>query len=476
LNHVSIPRFCIFRVPIFYMTEEQKKIQQLEQELEKLSSQVNYYHQQVNELKENSYLKTEKTETYLPPQKDNSWEFPSHKSEPSSGLENFIGLKLLHLTGIVVLVVGISIGVKYAVDKELISPAARIILAYTAGIILYFLSVRLKKKFILFSAILFSGAMASLYFTTYAAFVYYHLFSFSIAFTIMVGITVFTIYTAIRYDRQEIAILGMIGAYGIPFLISVNSDRADLFFAYIIFINSGIVFLSYKKIWKGMVRLAMLISWALFLGWAFSKYEVTMRVEAIVIMCIFYLLFAMASVGIVINKKQSLSFIDLQHFLLNNILCFTAALLIFTNSTIDNRSIALTGIASIIFGIQALSARTFLNKEKLLFNYLFGLAVLSLVFYVGMKWDGVNVTMIWLAIAIVLFVAGVVSKMGWLRLMSILLTGVTLAKLIIVDRSRFTTEQKIISYISIGILLLILSFFYQKFKQTISSDKERSGV
>ena len=464
----------------FFMTEERKKIQQLEDELEKLSSQLNYYCQQVSELKEKSYLKDDinKTpeETYIPSQKDNNWEFPSHKPESSLSLENFIGLKLLHLTGIVVLVVGISIGVKYAVDKELISPVTRIILAYIAGITLYLLSLRLKRRFILFSAILFSGAMASLYFTTYAAFVYYRLFSFSMAFAGMIVITIFTVYAAIKYNKQEIAILGMIGAYGIPFLISVNSDRADLFFAYIIFINCGIVFLSYKKAWKGMVRLAMLISWTLFLGWAFSRYDGTMQLEAIVIMSIFYLLFAIASVGFAISKKQSINFIELQHFLLNNILCFTAALLIFTDSKIDDRSIVVTGTASIIFAMQALSAKIFLTKEKLLFNYLVAFTVLSLVFYAGMKWDGISVTTIWLVIAIILFAAGVIGKMSWLRLMSIILTGVTLAKLIIVDRSRFTTEQKIISYIAIGILLLVLSFFYQKFKQTISDKEESSQV
>jgi uncharacterized membrane protein len=198
------------------MTEEQKKIQQLEDELEKLSSQLNHYRQQVNELKEKSYLQdstNEKPEeTYIPTEKNNNQEFPFHKPESSLNLENFIGLKLLHLTGIVVLVVGISIGVKYAVDKELISPVTRIMLAYIAGIILYLLSLRLKRKFVLFSAILFSGAMASLYFTTYAAFVYYHLFSFGVAFAGMVVMTVFTVYAAIKYNKQEIAILGMIGA------------------------------------------------------------------------------------------------------------------------------------------------------------------------------------------------------------------------------------------------------------------------
>ncbi len=452
------------------MKEEQKKIQELEDELNKLSAQVDFFRKQVNQLKNNNSatepLQTEDQE--IIPAKDKTWELPSFKKESSVGLENFIGLKLLHLAGIVVLVAGISIGVKYAVDKELISPTMRVILAYLAGAVLYVLSARLKKKFELFSAILFSGAMASFYFTTYAAFAYYQLFSFGLVFSIMAAITIFTAFTAIVYNRQEIAILGMIGAYGIPFLISANSGRADLLFAYIILINTGIVFLSYKKEWKAMVRLAMLVSWILFIGWAVTRYEVSMRQEAILIMAAFYLLFTLAAIGFSIKKKQAIGIIELQLFLLNSILAYASALIIFTDSTFDARAVAVTGAACLVFSIQTLIVRWLLPAEKLLLNYLASFAVISLVFYIGMKWDGVMVTMIWLVIAIALFVTGIANKMAWLRLMSILLTGFTLLKLVVVDRANFTTVEKIIAYISIGVLLLLFSFFYQRYKQTTS--------
>ena len=88
-----------------------------------------------------------------------------------AGLENYIGLRFMHIVGIVVLVIGLSIGVKYAIDKQLISEFTRIALAYIAGAALFILSLILKKKYQLFSSILFSGSMASVYFTTYAAFV-----------------------------------------------------------------------------------------------------------------------------------------------------------------------------------------------------------------------------------------------------------------------------------------------------------------
>jgi uncharacterized membrane protein len=210
--------------------DEEQTIKELQRQIDELSSEMRNYQQRLFALQQElNRLQNKETSTAS----------LSTSKRPSQNfrLENFIGLRLIHFVGIVVLVIGLSIGVKYAIDKQLISEIARIVLAYSAGIILYLLSWRLKKKYQLFSAILFSGAVASLYFTTYSAFVYYGFFSFAVTFLLMVGFTVYTAYESIHYNRQEIAVLGMVGAYGIPFLISANAERADLFFSYIILIN-----------------------------------------------------------------------------------------------------------------------------------------------------------------------------------------------------------------------------------------------
>ena len=52
-------------------------------------------------------------------------------------------------------------------------------------------------------------------------------------------------------------------------------------------------------------------------------------------------------------------------------------------------------------------------------------------------------------------------------MMAIVLIGVTLAKLVVFDSLIFTTVQKVIAYLILGVLLLIVSFFYQKFKQKL---------
>ena len=157
------------------MVDEKDHIDQLKKELEQLNKQLHQYHDKVFDLQQR-IAQIENKEI-----KQGSAAIKSNVIR-SFSLENFIGLRLIHFVGIVILVIGLSIGVKYAIDKNLISEGMRIALAYVAGVVLYVLSVWLKKNYKSFSAILFSGSMASLYFTTYAAFVYYQILSFSFAF------------------------------------------------------------------------------------------------------------------------------------------------------------------------------------------------------------------------------------------------------------------------------------------------------
>ncbi len=154
---------------IFATMNKEDQIEKIESELKQLYGQVQQQQQRIIELHNQLMQLSGKELNYAP------------KTVVASNWisENFIGLRIIHLIGIVVLVIGLSIGVKYAIDRNLISEELRIMLAYAAGVILFILALRLKKKYIGFSAVLLSGVMASLYFTTYAAFVYYAIMPFA---------------------------------------------------------------------------------------------------------------------------------------------------------------------------------------------------------------------------------------------------------------------------------------------------------
>ena len=438
------------------MNDEQK-IDELQKQVDELSAQMHGYQQRLFGLQQE--LNRLQNKTSLNPATNNTTR--------NSRLENFIGLRIIHLVGIVVLVIGISIGVKYAIDRELISEAARIGLAYTAGIVLYLLSWRLRKKYQLFSAILFSGAMASLYFTTYAAFVYYGFFSFAITFLLMVGLTAYTAFEAIRYNRQEIAVLGMVGAYGIPFLISQNSERADLFFSYIIVINVGVVYLSFRKRWKVMGQFALFISWTLFILWGFFRYQPKDFWTGVILLITLYFLFTVNFLANRLVRAEPVSARDIQQSATNNIAFYISALIVFGLGDFGNHLAAITGWGFIFMLCLMIISYFFFPSDVVLQRSLSVQSVILLAMFIGFNWNGLIVTLLWVALAVVLFVLGIYNRRSWPRLAAILLMTITLGKLIIFDTSKFTTLQKIVAYLVIGTLLLILSFYYQKFKQTL---------
>jgi uncharacterized membrane protein len=380
--------------------------------------------------------------------------------------ENFIGLRLIHLVGIVVLVTGLSIGVKYAIDKNLVSEAGRILLAGAAGFILYFLSERLKKKYNFFSAILFSGAMASLYFTTYAAHVYYGLVSFAVAFAIMVALTIFTVTKAIAYNRQEIAVLGLVGAYAIPFLISVNAERVDLFFLYIALINTGVALLVFKKGWRLAARIAQAVTWILVMGWAAIRYNAALQWIAVGFITYFFVLFSLVSVSRLFNNKEKLSVNDIYQLVLNNIGLYISALFVF-GYVADTANVAMiTLFNSALIAAEAVCINYFC-MEKLAARMLGALSFTFFILFIAFQWDGLTVTMLWLLVAVLVFAAGYRFHSAGARMASISLMGLTLAKLLLLDSHTFSPIQKIISYLVLGVLLLVVSFFYQKFRGKI---------
>ena len=239
--------------------EKDDELNELILRIDKLSEDIDKYHREINLLKlEVAKLKGESPTPLIKGNKS------SLSMRP--GFENFIGLKLIHFVGIVILIIGLSIGVKYAIDVHLISPALRVGLAYAAAVILFVISGRLRKKYELFSMILFSGSMATAYFTTYAAFDYYRLISAILTFGLMLGFTFLTVFNSLKYKRQEIAILGLVGAYGIPFFVRGNSDNALALFSYILLINIGILVVSYKKYWIALTYIAFFTTWTVFLS------------------------------------------------------------------------------------------------------------------------------------------------------------------------------------------------------------------
>lgn len=445
--------------------EENEQIARLEEQLNQLTVQVKTQYGEIQHIRRQLQL----LKGISPEEEATASDTQQRRSSLQfSSLENLIGLRLIHLIGIVVLVIGLSLGVKYAIDKNLISEGLRIVLAYAAGLTLYVLSVRLKKLYAGFSAILFSGAMASLYFTTFGACVYYGFLSYPVSFAIMVLLTIFTTYQALVYNRQEIALLGLVGAYGIPFLISPNRGHPEMLFLYVSIINCGVVFLCAKKHWPLVGRAAQIISWALFIGWVAMQYDEVLRNYGLVFMLVFFVLFSVNALSGKLFRKEPLTMSATYQQLTNNAAFYIAALFAYGQTFADSTVALFSFLFAVLVAAQAVA---FYYWKEATASRLSAYAALALfVLFIGFQWDGITVTLLWLLTAVAVFIAGVRAKSIPARMAAITLMGSTLAKLLLLDSVRFSTLQKVIAYLVLGVLLLLISFFYQKFRQQLFGD------
>ncbi len=336
------------------------------------------------------------------------------KSYKKSSIEKFIGENVIYIIGVLIIVLGVGIGVKYAIENDMISPLTRIVLGYLAGATLLGFAIYLKAKYEKFSAGLLSGAMAIFYFVTFMGYDFYNLFPKELAFGLMVAFTVFTVVASLNYNRQIIAHIGLVGAYGVPFLLSDGSGQVMVLFSYMAIINLGILAISIKKYWKALYINAFSLTWLVVLSWYGLNYDQTEHFSlTLIFSTLFFLIFYTSFLAYKINKKELFNAGDVILMLLNSFIFYGIGFAtLSTNIQTENLVGLFTlGQAIIHFGVSVV-----LYKNKLADRNLFylasGLVLVFITIAVPVQLDGNWVTLIWSLQAALLFWIGRTKKVG----------------------------------------------------------------
>lgn len=233
------------------------------------------------------------------PPKPSLWE---HFKEKNPDLEKFVGENLINKLGVLILVLGISYFVKYAIDKDWINEPARVGIGILAGSLVLGIAHKLRKKYASFSSVLVAGAIAIFYFTIAIAFHEYQLFNQNIAFAIMVLITAFSCFLSLSYNRMELAILSLIGGFAVPFMISTGSGNYQVLFSYIAILNIGILSIAYFKKWSLVNTLAFIFTTILYLAWLIKVAVITIVSDpelysnALLFAFLFYVIFTLTNI------------------------------------------------------------------------------------------------------------------------------------------------------------------------------------
>ncbi|MSU35412.1 MAG: DUF2339 domain-containing protein [Pedosphaera sp.] len=231
---------------------------------------------------------------------------PSARSILKFDWEQFMGVKLFAWLGGLALFLAVAYFVKYSFERDLIPTEVRVALGFLAGLGLLVGGVVLKQRqYAVTSHTLCATGVVVLYAVTFACRAVYHFSFFGpvLTFLLMVLITATAFMLAVRLNAMAVAILGMVGGFLTPVLLSTGVENPVGLFSYIALLDAGLIAVALARRWHFLIVLGALGTAGMELGWSEQFFTVDKIVTAMVVLLGFDALF-LGSNEVAQRRKQ----------------------------------------------------------------------------------------------------------------------------------------------------------------------------
>jgi uncharacterized membrane protein len=215
---------------------------------------------------------------------------------PSRDLEEILGGRVLGWVGGVAVTIAAIFFVVMAVRNGWIGEAARMELAFAASTALVGLGIWLYERRGRTQAALATVAagIASLFASTAATTLHYHLLSPVLGLVIAGAVGALALVTALRWDSQEIAGIGIVGALLAPVLVGCGTSTSSLVFMTIALLTAiGVVV--YRR-WAWLAVAAYVVSVPQAAAWLYAEHDQRLWLT-LVVATAFWLLYVVAALG-----------------------------------------------------------------------------------------------------------------------------------------------------------------------------------
>ncbi len=207
---------------------------------------------------------------------------------PPFDWENLVGVKLFSAIAGIALVLAAVFFLRYSIEHGWLQPPIRVAIGIAVAIaLLAACELKAARRYPATANALDAAAIAILFATFFAAHALWNLIPSLVAFVLLAVVTALAVLLSIRRGSLFIAVLGLLGGFATPALLSSGANQPIPLFAYLVLLNVGLAWVAYRQRWPVLSVLTLVLTTVYQWGWVFRFLDASQMPLAMGIFAVF---------------------------------------------------------------------------------------------------------------------------------------------------------------------------------------------
>jgi uncharacterized membrane protein len=186
---------------------------------------------------------------------------PPRFTMPALDWESLVGVKLFSwIAGIALALAGFFF-ISYSIQQGWLSHSVQMAVGILVGLgLLAGCEMKVARSYTVTANALDAAGIVILFSTFFAAFGRWYLLGAGPAFICLVLVTAVAVLLSLRRDSVFIAILGLLGGFLVPALLSTGQDNPVGLFGYLLLLNAGLAWVAYRRRWAVLTIVSLVLT------------------------------------------------------------------------------------------------------------------------------------------------------------------------------------------------------------------------
>ncbi|MBC7656770.1 MAG: DUF2339 domain-containing protein, partial [Frankiaceae bacterium] len=208
--------------------------------------------------------------------------------------------------GVLVLLFGVGAALKLAAENGLFTMSIEVRLVVIAAAALAGLALgwRERSRRPAFGLCLQGGAIGVLLLTVFATYRLYHLLPSGLAFALVVVLVAGSAALSVLQKNMSLAVLGFLGGYLAPVIISTGSANYVALFTYYAVLNTAVFAISWRQNWRLLNLMGFVFTFGVGTAWGKDQYRPEMFATVEPFLIVFFVFYLLIGLMYVIRQTE----------------------------------------------------------------------------------------------------------------------------------------------------------------------------